>query len=721
MPSCATCSRDLTSGDVFCPTCGTPNPDGRTMTPQDAGVATAMLPVDSLKPRLQEAIGADYVVEGEIGEGGFAHVFAVTDRKLQRRIAVKVLRPEFTANDASVRRFIREAESAAKINHPHILPIYFVGEKAGLVYFAMPLVDGETLDARLRREGQLPEAEVIRLGSEIAEALAEAHTHGLVHRDIKPQNVMLQGAKKRAMVMDFGIAKAAAGSGEKLTGTGVIIGSPHYMSPEQAAGDPEIDMRSDLYSLGIVLWEMLAGEVPFDGPSTQGILIQHLTQSVPAIRTRRPSVTAALSKVVSRTTEKKKDDRFPDANALAEALRAAGSVAAPAAASFGARVSRGLIGAIALGAVVLSVVVWLVIKPNPGGAAGAADDAHGTPRTAGAKVAVLPIEALVSRDAAQFGRSTAQLLTDALSSRYQVPTSDGHELLGHWAADGLKTDAPLDRKAAFAYEHGANQMVLGTAVESGRQLRLSIDVYDTHDLNRLTHADVTGSGDSLFPLVERLGEIVAQSLCSQPEYNPARRCFDAAARPGTPVSVHDVAKPGEAAPTAPVFLVHVDSAGAADNVRLKTGSSHDDVNGAALSAVREARYVPARLRNRAVSAWTSVTVNVHAGADSAAAAPEVAACQQPGFNEGNACFDKRPTPLAEPVAPWSGAGSPAPAIFWVRVDADGAEQTVRRLTASSEAAFTTAAERVVRGLTFTPALKAGRPVAAWTQVAILPQ
>jgi len=693
------------------------------MTPADAAgaAATAMLPPDSLKPRLQEAIGADYVVESEIGQGGFAHVFSVTDRKLQRRIAVKVLRPEFTANADSVRRFIREAESAAKINHPHILPIYFVGEKAGLVYFAMPLVDGETLDARLRREGQLAETEVIRLGSEIADALAEAHTHGLVHRDIKPQNVMLQGPKKRAMVMDFGIAKAAAGSGEKLTGTGVIIGSPHYMSPEQAGGDPEIDKRSDLYSLGIVLWEMLAGEVPFDGPSTQGILIQHLTQSVPPIRTRRPNVTAALARVVARTTEKKKDDRFEDASALSEALKAAGSVAGPASSgsSLGSRLSRALIGTVAAAALVLSAVVWLLLKPGPG-PVGDRDAAHGSPRTASARVAVLPLEALVATNPAQFSRSTAQLLTDALSSRYQVPTSDGHELLGHWTADGLKTDAPLDQKAAFAYEHGANQMVLGSAVESGRQLRLSIDLYDTHDLTHLNHADVTGNGDSLFSLVERLGEIIAGALCSQPDYNPANRCYDRAAHPVDSVSVSDVAKAGEAAPTSPVFLVHVDSTGTADNVRLKTGSSHDDVNGAALAAVREARYLSARLRGKPVSAWTTVAVQVYSGA-AAVAAAEPAACARPGYNDRNACFDKRPAPMAEPVVPWTGTGSPSPAIFWVRVSGDGDADTVRVLTASSEAPFTAAAERMVRGLTFTPALKAGRPVAAWTQVAIMPQ
>jgi len=374
MPTCATCSQELTSDTLYCPTCGTPNPEATTETMRTATRQSVRAAAQAeLVRKLQTALGANYHVDHELGEGGFAHVFAVTDRKLARQIAVKVLRPEFTGSHASVLRFIREAESAAKLHHPNILSIFFVGEGEGLVYFGMPMVHGETLDTRLRREGQLSEEEVIRIGGDIADALGEAHAQGLVHRDIKPQNVMLQGEQRRVLVADFGIAKAAAGTGERLTGTGTVIGSPHYMSPEQAAGGVEVDGRSDIYSLGIVLWEMLAGEVPFDGPTTQGILIQHLTKAMPGLRTRRPNVSTQLDRIVARCTEKKPADRFQTAGELASALKARATAAALAAAEQ-RRFPAGRVAGIAAAALVLvggGVLLVRSLRPAAG--------AHGAP------------------------------------------------------------------------------------------------------------------------------------------------------------------------------------------------------------------------------------------------------------------------------------------------------------------------------------------------------
>ena len=343
MPTCTTCSQEIPVASAFCSHCGSPNPEAVVVS----GESDAQL----LQRRLQSALGEHFSVLHPLGEGGFAIVFAVFDRKLNRRIAVKVLRPDLTASRASKQRFVREAETVARLNHPHILPIFFVGENQGLVYFGMPLVEGETLEARLRREGRLAEPDVARIGSEIADALAEAHAHGLVHRDIKPLNVMLQGARGRVLVADFGIAKAAAGSGEgdKLTGTGIAIGSPHYMSPEQASGDEEVDQRSDVYSLGILLWQMLAGELPFAEGGSRAVIMQQVSREVPPLASVRPDVSAAMAAVVARCVQKRREDRYQNADDVANALRGlqartpSGEPAAPAPVANRSRVPRGLV------------------------------------------------------------------------------------------------------------------------------------------------------------------------------------------------------------------------------------------------------------------------------------------------------------------------------------------------------------------------------------------
>jgi len=279
---------------------------------------------DAEKPlaqRLREALGGDYTIEGEIGRGGMGVVYRARDERLQRRVAIKVLPPELAFQKDIKERFTREAQTAAQLSHPHIVPIHDVGEGRGLVYFIMGLVEGESLGHRLKRRGKLSPEEARRIMRETADALSAAHTLSVIHRDIKPDNILLEGTRGRVMVTDFGIAKALSGStGATLTGAGIAIGTPQFMSPEQAAGERTLDGRSDVYSLGVVTYQMLTGSLPFNAPTVAAVLMKQISETAPILHETDPAIPADLSLAVARCLEKDPEHRWPTADALRRAL-----------------------------------------------------------------------------------------------------------------------------------------------------------------------------------------------------------------------------------------------------------------------------------------------------------------------------------------------------------------------------------------------------------------
>jgi serine/threonine-protein kinase len=259
--------------------------------------------------RLKAALADRYALEREVGSGGMATVYLAEDLKHRRQVAVKVLRPELAAA-LGADRFLREIEIAAQLQHPHILPLYDSGEADDFLFYVMPYVGGESLRGRLERSGELPIPDAVRILREVADALAHAHSHGVVHRDIKPDNVMLTG--RHALVADFGVAKAVseATGRHQITTAGVALGTPFYMAPEQASADPGVDHRADIYAMGALAYELLTGRPPFTGTTPQAILTAHLTETPEPVSSRRRAVPPALEQVVMRSLEKNPADRW---------------------------------------------------------------------------------------------------------------------------------------------------------------------------------------------------------------------------------------------------------------------------------------------------------------------------------------------------------------------------------------------------------------------------
>jgi serine/threonine protein kinase len=276
----------------------------------------------NLLARLGAALAPAYEMEGELGCGGMAIVYRARDTRLKRSVAVKLLPPELAFRPDIRSRFMREAETSARLSHPNIVPIYTVDERDGLVFFVMALVQGGSVGDRLRLNGAMAISDCRRILREVADALGYAHRNGVVHRDIKPDNVLLDSDSGRAMVTDFGIARAASedGDGSRLTATGAAIGTPSYMSPEQCAGDRDLDGRSDLYALGTVAYHMIAGEPPFTGGNTPSIMMKQVIEKPVPLRQRRPDCPTDLEAIVMRLLEKDPSNRFATGEAVVAAF-----------------------------------------------------------------------------------------------------------------------------------------------------------------------------------------------------------------------------------------------------------------------------------------------------------------------------------------------------------------------------------------------------------------
>ncbi|AHG92422.1 protein kinase (plasmid) [Gemmatirosa kalamazoonensis] len=451
-----------------------------------------------LRERLQTSLGDAYTIERELGGGGMSQVFVAEDTGLGRRVVVKVL-PAALAASVSIARFRREIALAARLQHPHIVPVLAAGQTDdGLPYYTMPYVEGESLRARLGRGG-LPIREAVGVLRDVAKALAYAHAQGIAHRDVKPDNILLTDTS--AVITDFGVAKAlsASATGEALTSVGIALGTPAYMAPEQAVADPATDARADLYSLGVVAYEMLVGHQPFAGRTGQAVLAAHATQMPTPIATLRPSVPSALAALVMRCLEKRPEDRPQTAREILDALDA--TPAAGFAPARGAR-SVALAGGARLALAVGAVVVLLALV------AGAFAWRARTGRSASGEIRSLAVLPFVNTSGDRQDDYFSDGLTDELA--HALAHVPGLTLAGRtstYAFKGRFVSAPEIGKAL-----GVRALVTGTVRRAGDRLRVTTQLVSAADGTVMWDSVYESRSGDVFAVQDSLTRAVAAAL-----------------------------------------------------------------------------------------------------------------------------------------------------------------------------------------------------------------
>jgi serine/threonine-protein kinase len=454
--------------------------------------------VDELLSRLESALADRYEITRLVGEGGMARVYLAQDLRHGRQVALKVLRPEIGAALGSD-RFLREIRIIAGLQHPNILPLFDSGAAPrsatgpdGL-WFVMPYVEGESLRARIQREGRLPFDEALRIAEDVAGALDYAHARGVVHRDVKPENILLSDG--HAFVADFGVARAVDLAGAHgATAIGIAMGTPAYMSPEQAAGDANIDGRSDVYSLACVVYEMLAGSAPFSGGTPREIMARHALDAAPAVRTARPDLPAGVEGALQRGLAKGAENRSPTAMQMIRDLqRSEGELIAPAPARRPG-LNRPQVFALAAVLAVLAVaVLWQTRSAPPPASAGVSSSA----------LAVLPFT-VRGGDTLGLGEGMVGLLGTKLDGAGDLHAVDSRAVLSYAARQGSSVLGP-DQGRAIAEHFGAGMFVLGDVLTVSGRLRLTASMYDAHGGSRAAaSASVEGSADRVFELVDSL-------------------------------------------------------------------------------------------------------------------------------------------------------------------------------------------------------------------------